>query len=302
MIITNNTTINLSFLKKEDFQFKFDSEFDATDTFKLQVGDITNENYGFTADGDLTFARVDFSSLTNNSNTLTYKVYKNNVQIATGTVIVNLEDGGLPSGVIFNNVQNIATEVKVTIDTSEITDFSNMFYQCGQLTTVPLFDTSSATAINNMFYYAVNLVNLPNFDFSSVRGATYSFASCSKLVDVTNITFGPFTTAQYLFNNCYALEKVPALNFGNVASQGAMNNVFQNCSKLTHFGGLQNVKFSYSLSSSPLLTHDSLINCINGLTDLTGETAQTLTLGDTNLAKLTEQEIALATAKNWILN
>lgn len=40
---------------------------------------------------------------------------------------------------------------------------------------------------------------------------------------------------------------------------------------------------------------------INGLADLTGQTAQTLTIGSNNLQKLTADDIAVATAKNWTL-
>ena len=108
MIITNNTTIDLGYFRKADLWFVFDAEFADTDTFKLEVGDIESENYGFTNAGNLCFARVDFSTLTNASNTLTYKVYKNGVQIETGTITVNLQ-GGSPAGVIFNNVPALAT-------------------------------------------------------------------------------------------------------------------------------------------------------------------------------------------------
>jgi hypothetical protein len=49
------------------------------------------------------------------------------------------------------------------------------------------------------------------------------------------------------------------------------------------------------------LDRASLRALINGLADLTGQTAQTLTLGETLIAKLTEEDIAIATAKNWTI-
>ena len=64
--------------------------------------------------------------------------------------------------------------------------------------------------------------------------------------------------------------------------------MFYGCGSLIDFGGLLGVKLSYSLRDSTKLTHDSLLNVLNGLADLTGGTAQTLTLGATNLAKLTD--------------
>lgn len=49
------------------------------------------------------------------------------------------------------------------------------------------------------------------------------------------------------------------------------------------------------------LTQQSLIGMLNALADLTGKTAKTLVIGSTNLAKLSSEQIAIATEKNWIL-
>lgn len=54
-----------------------------------------------------------------------------------------------------------------------------------------------------------------------------------------------------------------------------------------------------NLGSCKKLTHDSLMSVINHLGTIT--TALTLTLGDTNLAKLTDTEKAIATQKGWTL-
>lgn len=62
------------------------------------------------------------------------------------------------------------------------------------------------------------------------------------------------------------------------------------------------VGFSYPLvcSNCPL-TQQSLVGMLNALADLTGEQAKTLTVGNANLAKLTNEQIAIATEKNWTL-
>lgn len=56
-----------------------------------------------------------------------------------------------------------------------------------------------------------------------------------------------------------------------------------------------------NLSKSVLLEHESIVALLENLKDLTGETAKTITLGSTNLAKLTDEEKAIATNKNWTL-
>ena len=66
-------------------------------------------------------------------------------------------------------------------------------------------------------------------------------------------------------------------------------------------GELTGWNIALDLSQCVNLTHDSLMNVINGLEDRTGQDALTLTLGTTNKDKLTDEEKAIATAKNWTL-
>lgn len=56
---------------------------------------------------------------------------------------------------------------------------------------------------------------------------------------------------------------------------------------------------SVSFIAAQNLTHDSLMVIINGLQTVT--TTQKLTLGSTNLAKLTEADKKIATDKGWTL-
>lgn len=56
-----------------------------------------------------------------------------------------------------------------------------------------------------------------------------------------------------------------------------------------------------NLSSAAYMTHESLVDILNALKDLTGETSKKLTLGTTNLAKLSDEEKLIATNKNWTL-
>ena len=55
------------------------------------------------------------------------------------------------------------------------------------------------------------------------------------------------------------------------------------------------------ISKATRLTVESLIGMFEALADLTGQTAKTLTIGATNIAKLTEEQIAIATQKNWTI-
>ena len=55
------------------------------------------------------------------------------------------------------------------------------------------------------------------------------------------------------------------------------------------------------LSVSTLYTAETIVSWLEALADRTGQSTYTLTIGSTNIAKLTEAEIAIATNKNWTL-
>ena len=117
--------------------------------------------------------------------------------------------------------------------------------------------------------------------------------------------------SNYLFYNCTSLETIPLIDMSICVN---VQNDFYNCSALTNFGGFKNLGqtylttqsanyYEYKLDLSPCtkLTHDSLMNVINKLYDIAskGVKTQQLILGSTNLAKLTAEEIAIATNKGW---
>ena len=79
-----------------------------------------------------------------------------------------------------------------------------------------------------------------------------------------------------------------------------MRNFVYNCKDLISFYSPQNINTSISnFTNSTKLTHDSLLDIINNLS--TVSTTQTLTIGSTNLAKLSSDEITIATNKGWTI-
>ena len=81
----------------------------------------------------------------------------------------------------------------------------------------------------------------------------------------------------------------------NVTNMSAM---FSSCSSLTeiHMTGM---KVSFDISASTKFTESALVEILNNLASVTS--TQTLTMGSTNLAKLTDDEKAIATGKGWTL-
>lgn len=139
----------------------------------------------------------------------------------------------------------------------------------------------------------------------------YLFSNMANLQETDSLDTSLVSSANGVFSGCQSLKKLPQLNFLKCV---ALSNIFNNCYNFETFGGLLNLGEAYSttasennnsytlkLSSCTKLTHDSLMNVINGLYNIAtkGVATQQLILGDKNIEKLTAEEIAIATEHGW---
>ena len=180
-------------------------------------------------------------------------------------------------------------------DTSKVTNMSYMFRSCSSLTSVPSFDTSKVTNMSSMFFSCSSLTSVPAFDTSKVTNMSYMFGSCYSLTSVPAFDTSNVTNMSYMFRSCSSLTSVPAFDTSNVTD---MSYMFRSCSSLTeiHMTGM---KVSFDISASTKFTESALVEILNNLASVTS--TQTLTMGATNLAKLTDDEKAIATGKGWTL-
>ena len=79
------------------------------------------------------------------------------------------------------------------------------------------------------------------------------------------------------------------------------NASFHGSSKMENFVVEKGFKSFLCISQSTLFTRETLRAIIDNYADRTGQSALTFTIGSTNLAKLTEEDIAVATNKNITL-
>ena len=128
-------------------------------------------------------------------------------------------------------------------------------------------------------------------------------------VEVGDLAFSGVSKIKNLYlPNC---KKVGTSAFGNCTNLISIdlssvevigNNVFYLCANLEKIKlGTDFNCNNMVLSMSAKYSVDTLVDILNSLKDRTGETAYTLTLGIANLAKLTDEQKAIATNKNWIL-
>ena len=123
------------------------------------------------------------------------------------------------------------------IDTSSVTDMSNIFLYAKKLEEVDLskFNTASVKNMNSFFAYCLNLksVNLFNFNTASVTDMGKLFLNCTSLqkLNLSNFNTASVTNMGGFFWNCTNLEEVDISSF-NTASVTDMSHFFEYCTKL----------------------------------------------------------------------
>ena len=108
------------------------------------------------------------------------------------------------------------TEIEglTNLDTSEVTDMSNLFRSCNSLESLDLsgFDTAKTTSMWRMFYNCRSLerLDLPGFNTGNVTNMSEMFFGCSELtvLDLANFDTGKVTAAAGLFVNCRNLQTI----------------------------------------------------------------------------------------------
>ena len=166
------------------------------------------------------------------------------------------------------------------------------------------FVNSIRRPLNNIFK------KIPMFAISG-DSCRSLFSSCSNITTIPQIDTSNVTDCWGMFQNCGSLKEVPLLNMSKVT---IITNLLANDYNLITLGGFQNLGQAYlttakenygdytlDLSISNYITHNSLMNVINNLYDIAskGVKTQKLILGSKNLAKLTAEEIAIATNKGF---
>lgn len=159
----------------------------------------------------------------------------------------------------------------------------------------PLLDTSSATNISFMFaganndhdYAYNNMTVVPLYDFRSVNTAAGLFFKCKELKEIPAFNFLAISDTTYTFSS---------------ANSSSTSDWLKGCSNLEKIH-IVDIHYNFNISQVEVtkLDREALVEIIGNLRDMTGSTAKTLTMGATNMAKLTTDDIAVATAKNWTI-
>lgn len=168
--------------------------------------------------------------------------------------IANLDTSNITNmGNMFYNCQKLTTLDLSSFNTSNVTNMGSMFNYCQSLTTLDLtsFDTSNVNSMIYMFYGCRKLTDLDssNFNTSKVTNMGSMFYGCSQLttLDLTSFDTSNVTSMHSMFYGCLKLSNIPKLNASKVNNIGF---IVDSCTSLTDFGGLENLGQAYSTSYS----------------------------------------------------
>lgn len=219
-------------------------------------------------------------------------------------------------GSMFASCYSIPKIIFKNINLSKCVTVSSVFSYCYNLSEL-VFDnvtpvTSVCTTVNGMFSRCRTLTELPNFngwDFTNAN--VLSFCSCCdnlKRIDFTGATPSTFSVSDGSGSpphaSCWNVEYVDLTclftSFRNFTSTYMHSGISIDATH-RHLRTLILPGHQYKAitCTSYSLSHDSLVDLLNGLDTVTGSIK--LTMGSINLAKLTNEEKAIATGKGWTL-
>lgn len=181
------------------------------------------------------------------------------------------------------------------INTSKVTNMDYMFFY-SSVQSIPLIDTSNVTNMKAMFLYS-RITTIPALNTSKVISMEAMFRG-SGLMSMPVIDTSKVTTMSEMFRDS-KMTTIPALNVSNVTNFNYIFGFGYQQLKLTEIH-MYGMKSSFDISGSTLYTRDALVEILNNLATVTS--SRTLAMGSTNLAKLTEDDIAIATTKGWTLS
>lgn len=195
------------------------------------------------------------------------------------------------------------------------------FLKQGQFTSLNIFKEPTVTlnfdswtgSLLNLFQITVPenknttveqlIINMPNNSPKSIQQMLYSSSLDCDDETLKHITFNVDTSSCTSFPNAFAgLRALEIVDGKPLDFSSNINNVtpFQRCYALIDFRVVPNtINKSFSIHHSSLLSSDTIKSIIDGLADLTGGTARTLTLHSTVGEKLSDVQKATIISKNW---
>ena len=127
------------------------------------------------------------------------------------------------------------------LNTKEVTDMADMFYECRALSLLDVsgFNTEKVTDMSGMFYECISLklLDVAKFNTANVKSMSNMFYRCNNLdlLNVTNFNTANVTNMQGMFYSCPALTTIYASDKFVTGQVTDGSNMFSNCINLKGF-------------------------------------------------------------------
>lgn len=277
------------------------------------------------AESELTsLPNLDYSSMTsasyifNNCRSLTGEV---KITTNSEALIINYALGGTnienvefhaPNGFIDANylVENGKPLKTAKLEYGKYIDANSAFYCCTNLESVTITKSNRNISSNNNTSYTYMCMGCSNLKYCRLvfdSGRANFIDNCFSItngdesrtdplvIEFDSIVDKPIVNMNYAFHNNKYIEEIPALDATNVLG---LATAFKGSTGILKIH-LTNISKDINISSCTKMTADSLLEVLNNLATVTS--TMTCTLGADNLAKLTDEDKAIATNKGWTL-
>ena len=207
----------------------------------------------------------------------------------------------------FGEMKNLESVDLSGWDVSNVTNFFALFNESYRLKTIDVskWNTSSATNMAWMFSgNSLNTLDVSNFNTSKVTNMHSMFSACR----ITHLDISNFDTSNVLdFGNAFGYwdNVCEELNISglNLTRCTSIKNTFISTKFnviLSDGLRLPNIDMStIGLHTSTALTVDSIVGLLNALPQ--SDKGYSFQIGSDNIAKLSDEQKAIATDKGWTL-
>ena len=141
------------------------------------------------------------------------------------------------TALMFNDCPKLASLDLSGLDTSDVTNMSNMFSYCWSLTSLDLspLDTSNVTNMRGMFSECSSLasLDLSPLDTSNVTNMSSMLRGCSRIssFDLSPLDTSNVTDMSYMLSGCSKLTSLDLSSF-DTSQVESMGGMFDGCSRL----------------------------------------------------------------------
>lgn len=191
---------------------------------------------------------------------------------------------------------------------SNVTNFSAVFDDSYRLKTIDVSKWNTSSATNMSWMFSGNIVthlDVSNFNTSKVTNMYAMFSECFSLshLDISNFDTSNVLNFSKVFCKWNGVCEELNISGINLERCTSINNTFTDTNfKVIRSDGLQlpNIDMSnIGLNSSTALTVDSIVGLLNALPQ--SDKGYSFQIGSNNIAKLSDEQKAIATDKGWTL-